>query len=167
MRPRIVFTTLTALIITVATAGAAPQPDFSGEWELVADKSTGIPPGMTQSMSVKQAGDRIEVQIKLGGPSGERTTKDVYVVNGKETEFTPIVMEGGKPKNGKRTSKWQTEASGFDVTEEATIESPEGSDTIKGTRTWRLSPDGKELTIDMDLRGEQAEIKSKRVFVRK
>ena len=41
------------------------------------------------------------------------------------------------------------------------------ADTIKGKRTWRLSPDGKVLTIEMDMTGKGGAIKSKRVFNRK
>ncbi len=167
MRYQIGFTTFIALALAFVTAKAAPQPDFNGEWQLVPDKSTGLPPGMTQVMTVKQAGDRIDVQVKLGGGSGEQTLTDAFVVNGKEADFMPALMGGGTAKGGKRTATWQSGAAGFDVAEEAMIEGPEGTDSIKGKRTWRLSPDGKELTIEIDLNGDQGAIKSKRVFAKK
>ncbi|HEX8679090.1 MAG TPA: hypothetical protein VF683_03985 [Chthoniobacterales bacterium] len=166
MRYHIVFPTLFALLAAAATAMAAPHADFSGAWQLVPDKSTGLPSGMTQTMTVKQSADRLDVEVKLGGPGGERTLTDAYIVNGKEAEFTPALMAGGTPKSGKRISRWQTDGTGFDVTEEALIDSIEGTDTIKGKRTWRLSQDGKELTIEIDLQGDQGPIQSKRVFMK-
>lgn len=161
------FVSLFILLAAFASAQAEPHPDFSGEWQLVPEKSSGLPSGMTQVMTVKQAGERIDVQVKLGGSGNERTVSDAYIVNGKEADFTPAVMEGGTPKGGKRVSSWQTGGAGFDVTEEATIESLEGTDVVRGKRTWRLSADGRELTIEIDLQGDQGEIKSKRVFVKK
>ena len=52
----------------------------------------------------------------------------------------------------------------MDITEEAEVENSEGTDTIKGTRTWRLSEGGKLLTIEIDLAGERGAMKSKRVY---
>lgn len=164
---RIVYTSLIAFLAVLPLALAEPRPDFSGAWQLNAEKSTGIPPGMTQVMSVKQSGERIEVEVKLGGPEGERTVTDLYILNGKEAEFTPAVMGGGTAKQGKRVSNWRADGAGFEATEEAMIEGSEGTDKVAGKRTWRLSPDGKELTIEIDLRGDMGEIKSKRVFLKK
>jgi hypothetical protein len=117
-------------------------------------------------MMVKQTGDRLDVEIETSGPQGNRKVTDNYIVNGKEAEFTPPLIGGGTSKGGKRTSTWSAEGKSFDVTEEATIENEEGTDTIKGKRKWQLSSDGKLLTIEMDLAGSQGSMKSKRVFVR-
>jgi hypothetical protein len=64
-------------------------------------------------------------------------------------------------------STWAKDGAGFDVQEQAVVDGPEGEDEVKGKRTWRLSADGKVLTIEMDLTGKGGAIKSKRVFSRK
>jgi hypothetical protein len=156
------------LSLTHFAAGAATEkPNFSGTWELDAKKSEGVPDGMIQVLTIKQVDDRIDVEIKTSGPQGDRTLPDAYVVNGKEAEFKPAIVSGGNAKGGKRVSTWAKDGAGFDVQEQAAIEGPEGADEVKGTRTWRLSADGKVLTIEMDMAGKTGPIKSKRVFNRK
>ena len=164
-------TALTRIIVALSTlaivAAASTKPDFSGEWELDPERSEGLPPGTKQHMTVKQSGDRLEVEVKVSGPQGDRTVSDIYMVNGTETDFTPAIIGGGKPKDGKRTSTWAADAKGFDATEQATVEGDGGTDTFKAKRTWRLSEDGKLLTIDMDIEGGGGPMKAKRVFVKK
>src|SRR3954470_473049 len=150
-----------------ASGAATEKPNFNGTWELDAKKSEGIPEGTTQILTVKQVDDRIDVEIKMSGPQGDRTLPDAYVVDGKETEFKPAVMSGGNAKGGKRVSTWAKDGAGFDVQEQAVIDGPEGQDEVKGKRTWRLSADGKVLTIELDMVGKDGAIKSKRVFNRK
>lgn len=156
---------LLALSILIAPGAAPARPDFSGRWELDAAKSEGLPPDMKQSMTVKQSGDRIEVETKISGPGGDRTINDTYALDGKPAEFTPAVLNGGgKAKKGTRTASWSADGGGMDITEEAEVENSEGTDTIKGKRTWRLSEGGKVLTIDIDLAGQGGAMKSKRVY---
>ena len=149
--------------------GQAAKVDFSGEWQLDKDRSEGLPPGSDQAMSVKQQGDRLEVKIRVsGGPGGDRTLDDNYVVNGEAADFKPPLMGGTTAKSAKRTAKWSAEGKGFDATEQAEIDGPPGIATVKATRTWRLSDDGKTLTIEMAIEQPDGEVnKSKRVFVKK
>ena len=166
-------TTLITAVVAILSIGHlasgadTAKPNFTGTWELDAKKSEGIPEGMTQVLTVKQVDDRIDVEIKMSGPQGDRTLPDAYIVNGKEAEFQPAIVSGGNPKGGKRVSTWAKDGAGFDVQEQAVIDGPEGADEVKGKRTWRLSPDGKVLTIEMDMAGKGGPIKSKRVFNRK
>jgi hypothetical protein len=155
---------LVGLSISIAPAADPARPDFSGRWELDAAKSEGLPPDMKQSMTVKQTGDRLEVETKISGPQGDRTVNDSYALDGKAAEFTPALIGAGKTKKGTRTASWSADGAGIDVTEEADVETPEGADTIKGKRTWRLSEGGKVLTIEIDLAGERGPIKGKRVY---
>ena len=163
----------TAFVVAVlslsqlASAAEQGKPNFSGTWELDAAKSEGIPEGMKQLMTVKQAGDRIDVEVKMSGPQGERALTDVYVLDGKEAEFKPAILSGGTAKAGKRVSTWALDGAGFDAQEAATVDGPEGEDEVKGKRTWRLSADGKLLTIEIDLAGGGGAMKSKRIFNRK
>jgi hypothetical protein len=156
---------LLALSIPTTPAAVAARPDFSGRWELDAAKSDGLPPDMKQSMTVKQTGDRLEVETKIKGAQGDRTVNDTYTLDGKSAEFTPALLGGGgTAKKGTRTANWSADGSGMDVIEEAELETPEGADKIKGKRTWRLSDGGKVLTIEIDLAGKNGPIESKRVY---
>jgi hypothetical protein len=165
-------TSITAIVAILSLGHLAfgadtAKPNFTGTWELDAKKSEGVPEGTIQVLTVKQVDDRIDVEIKMSGPQGDRTLPDAYVINGKEAEFQPPVVSGGTPKGGKRVSTWAQDGAGFDVQEQAVIDGPEGVDEVKGKRTWRLSPDGKVLTIELDMAGKGGAIKSKRVFNRK
>ena len=150
--------------------GEPTKIDFTGEWQLDKARSEGLPPGVDQVLTVKQQADRLEAKFRvLGGPDGERTAEDAYVVNGEATDFKPpIIGGGGTVKSAKRTSKWSAEGRGFDAVEEAEVEGSDGAGTIKATRTWRLSEDGKTLTIEMAVNmPDGSSNKSKRVFTKK
>ena len=155
---------LLALSILSAPAADPARPDFTGRWELDAAKSEGLPPEMKQSMTVKQTGDRLEVETKISGPQQDRTVKETYALDGKPAEFTPAVLTGGTAKKGTRTASWSADGSGMEVIEEAEVETSEGADTIKGKRSWRLSEGGKVLTIEVDLAGGKGPIKGRRVY---
>jgi hypothetical protein len=149
--------------------GQSAKTDFSGEWQLDKARSEGLPPDMDQAMSVEQQGDRLDVKIRVsGGPGGDRTLDDKYVINGEATDFKPPLMGGTTVKSAKRTAKWSAEGRGFDTTEQAELDGPPGAQSVKATRTWRLSDDGKTLTIEMALEQPDGGInKSKRVFTKK
>lgn len=147
-------------------AGALAQADLGGTWVLDKARSEGLPPGMEQTLTIKQTGERVDVEAKISGPRGEQTVNDSYVLDGKEKEFTPTLVGGGTGK-GKRTSTRTADGDGFDATEEAKVNGPEGEETIKATRRWRLAPDRQTLTIEMSFEGPGGAAKSKRVFTKK
>lgn len=156
------------LLFMSVSAMAATKADFSGTWALDKSGSTGLPPDLDQTMTVKQTNDRVDIVTKMSGDQGEREIQDHYILDGKETEFVPpFIAESKDAPKGKRTSRWSADGKGFDVTEEATIDGPEGPAPIKATRHWQLSDDGKTLTIEMTVDGPSGLAKSKRVFVRK
>jgi len=142
---------------------AAEKVDLSGTWGLDKSRSEGVPPGMDQTMTVKQTGDLVEVKSKINSAQGAREIEDQFTLDGKEKEFSP----GGPQSKGRRTSKWDADGKGFYVTEEATIERGNGPEAFKVTRHWQLSGDGKILTIEMTFDEPGGPGKSKRVFVRK
>ncbi len=167
---------LAIVIFTVAFGalnigyGQSPKADFSGEWQLDKARSEGLPPQMDQAMTVTQKGDRLDVKTRVtGGPDGEKTSEDTYALNGEATDFKPLLMGGGGTvEKAKRTSKWAEAARGIDVSEESEVEGPNGKGTIKATRSWRLSEDGKTLTIEMAVEMPNGNSnKSKRVFTKK
>ena len=151
--------------LSLVVAAAAAKADFSGKWMMDKAKSEGVPPNMEQTMTITQTGDKIELETKIVAPQGERVIKDSYTADGKETEFTPQGPQGAMGK-GKRTAKWSADGAALEVSETATLNSPNGPDEITATRKWSLAADGKTLTIELTFSGEQGVQKTKRVFVK-
>lgn len=149
--------------------GQPAKTDFTGEWQLDKARSEGLPPGADQAMTVKQQADRLDVKVRVsGGPAGERTLEDAYVLNGEATDFKPPLIGDGTVKTAKRTATWAPGGKGFDTSEQAEIEGSDGTNSMKATRTWRLSDDGKTLTVEMAVTMPDGAVnKSKRVFSKK
>ena len=168
MKQRVLTMGMAAVFLVMCVSAAVAQKvDFSGTWTLDKSRSEGLPPDMDQTMLVKQAGDRVDVEAKVIGNQREQTIKDQFILDGKETEFEPPLLTGGQASKGRRTSRWSADGKGFDVTEEATIDGPDGAENLKVTRHWQLSPDGKSLTVEMTFEGSRGARKTKRVFARK
>jgi hypothetical protein len=151
-----------ALAILPATAA---QTDFTGTWVLDTSRGEGLPEGMEQTMTVKQSGDRVEIEAHVKTPMGEQRIADVYVLDGRETDYQPAfnVQVSG---TGKRTAQWSEDRNGFEATELATAQGPQGEITITSVRRWTLAPGGDALTIELTSSGPQGEMKSTRVFTR-
>src|SRR3712207_1446366 len=113
---------LAAVLALPSLYAQGTKPTFSGTWELDQKRSEGVPPGTQQVLVVNQAGERLDVEVKISGPGGDQTLTDLYVLNGKETEFTPPLIGGGKSKGGKRTATLAANGMSFDATEEAMVE---------------------------------------------
>ena len=154
-----------AILALSAFALAAAKPNFSGSWTMDRARSFGIPGNMTQTMTVTQTDDKIELETKLIQPGNERSVKDTYTLDGKEYEFTPTVAPNQPPAKGKRTATWLPSDRGITVTEVTTAESPNGPVTTQIVRKWTLSTQG-ELTIDMYVDGPRGSFESKRVFLK-
>lgn len=147
------------------SAAAAAKADFTGVWKLDVSKSEGLPPMIKgQTMSVKQTGDRVEIETTITSDEGEQIVKDAYTLDGKEVDHVQKAM--GMEGKGKRTSKWSADGNGIEVSENAHFETAMGAADVKATRKWTLSADGKTLTIVMDIEGPMGPQTIKRVFVK-
>lgn len=155
-----------ALVITLCMIAVSAKADFSGTWILDKTKSEGLPPGMDQTMTVVQTGDKLSLETKLVTEQGEQVIADSYMLDGKEAEFTPKTP-GGQSGKGKRTAKWTADGNGIEVNENSTFDGPEGAVTIQMTRLWTLSADGKTLQIDLAAEGPNGKQQVKRTFTRK
>ena len=155
-----------ALVIAVCMAVASAKADFSGTWILDKSKSEGLPPGLDQTMTVVQTGDKLSLETKLITQEGEQVVADSYMLDGKEAEFTPKTP-GGQSGKGKRTAKWAADGNGIEVNENSTFDGPEGAVNIQMTRIWTLSADGKTLKIDLTAEGPNGKQQVKRTFTRK
>lgn len=154
------------VVFSLGFGALADKMDFSGSWELDRSRSIGMPPGMNQTMTVVQSGDKIELETKLITAQGERVIKDAYTLDGKEAEYTPQGPQGPVGK-GKRTAKWLPRGNGIVVNEESTIPTDKGPVTSQLVRKWILSPDGTTLTIDMYHDTPNGSFETKRIFIKK
>jgi hypothetical protein len=154
------------LILALCMAVASAKADFSGTWILDKSNSEGLPPGMDQTMTVVQTGDKLSLETKLITQQGEQVVADSYMLDGKEADFTPKAPNGQTGK-GKRTAKWTADGNGIEVNENSTFDAPEGSVNVQIKRNWTLSADGKTLKIDITAEGPNGKQQIKRTFIRK
>ena len=154
---------IAAIFLVFSGAVFAAVPDFSGTWTLDKAKSEGLPAGMNQEMTVKQTGDKLSLETKISVEHGEQSLSDVYTLDGKEMEFSP--KAGALTGKGKRTAK--RTADGFEVEESGVFDTPNGEVTVKISRKWTLSADGKSLIIEMTSVNPSGTQKSKRIFSKK
>ncbi len=155
-----------AVLVCLSAVAAAQKADFSGVWVLDQNRSEGLPPSMKQTMTVTQSGDKIDVEYMISSEQGELTIKSSYTLDGKESEVTlPGPMRDITAK-GKQTAQWSDDGHGFESQDEGTFDTPYGPATIRTTRKWQLSYEGKTLTVLISREGLMPQ-KSKRIFVRK
>jgi hypothetical protein len=155
---------LSAIAFSInASAMVTTKGNFSGIWTLDKERSSGVPPGMDQTMTVTHEGDSVKIETTLKGEQGEQVVPDSYTLDGKEKE-----LERGTAK-GKRTSKWTADGNGFEVTENVKAQTQDGGEVeLQTTRKWTLATDGKTLTIEMTVKGgPQGEQQLKRTFIKK
>ncbi|MCA1623553.1 MAG: hypothetical protein LC768_13840 [Acidobacteria bacterium] len=168
MKRKLLIGIVAVMVFAFGGGNVAAQSDFSGVWTLDSGKSANVPPGLMQTMTVTQNGDRVEIETKSkAGEGQERVGKDAYVLDGKETDFTM----GRGAKKAKRLSKWTNNGNSFDVTEEFVVSQPDGSEaTVRANHRWILSADGKTLTIERVVENPNGASKprsrSRRVFVK-
>ena len=151
-------------------ATATVKPDFTGEWAMDRARSFGLPANMQQTMSVKQTADQLEVETKLIQPGNERTVKDVYMLDGKEYDFSPPVPANAPPNTpgpkGKRTSNWMPDGNGIIANEVITAETPKGTVTTNIAKKWTFTG-ASELTIAFFVDGPNGSYEAKRIFTKK
>ena len=155
--------TVIAIVAVSVFALAATKPNFSGTWAMDRARSFGLPRDMSQSLVIVQKDDQIELETKLIQPNNERTLKDIYILDGKEHEFTPQAPPNQPPAKGKRTAIWLPGDRGIEVTEVMTSETPKGTVKSQIVRKWTISSEG-ELVIDMYVDNPQMSYETKRIF---
>ncbi len=125
---------------------------------------------MKQWLTVTQAADTLTVEAKTTDARGETTQKDVYTLDGKESEFTqpapPNAPPNTPPSKGKRKASWMPNDKGVLIEEEVQRQTPEGMVTITIARKWMLWPDG-TMSIEVIQDTPRGTFNSKRVFSKK
>ena len=154
-----------AIFVLSVIALAAAKPNFTGAWTMDRARSFGLPADMTQTLTITQKDDRIELETKVIQPNNERTVKDTYVLDGKEYDFTPLVPPNQPPATGKRTAVWLPGERGIQVTDVTTAETPKGQVKTQAVRKWTISGQG-ELVIDMYVDNPNVSYEAKRIFIK-
>lgn len=167
MRRKIGTSAALALIFAINVGLASAKTDLTGTWIMDASKSEGLPPGLDQVMKIVLAEDKISIETKVISDEGEMVVSDNYVLNGKEVEYKPTYGPPGVEKKGKRTAKWAADGNGIEVTEVATLETPDGPVVLNMKRKWAISADGKTIVIDLDLNGPDGPVHTRRTFTKK
>ena len=168
MKRKLLIGIVAVIVFAFGVGIVAAKADFNGVWTLDAGKSEGMPPGLMQTKTDTQKGDRVEIETKSkAGEGQERVGKDAYVLDGKETDFTM----GRGAKNAKRVSKLTADGNSFVVTEEFVLNAPDGGEaTVRANHRWILSADRKTLTIERVVENptdaSKPRSRSRRVFVK-
>ncbi len=152
-------------VFTVGAGVASAQQNFSGKWAIDKSRSSDLGPLSDVSMNIVQNGQQVTVSHRLVTPQGVLTPKDQFVLNGSTHELMLDGPNGSRAK-GKRTAKRID--GGFETVDEGTFKPerfPEAV-TVKTTRKWTLSPDGKTLTLEISRGSKLGNQNSRRVFTK-
>lgn len=144
-----------ATFILVA-ATPSIRPGFEGVWSLDGGRSSALPPGMEQKMTITREGEALLVKTVIVTDFGDRTQDDRYVFDGAEYDTQTPGAGAGKrttTRTGERT---------FTSTDH--LKGPSGDTTIE--RAWSMSEDQREVTIQLTSTGFGGRVQTRRVFTR-
>lgn len=150
--------------LTLGAGVASAQENFSGRWAVDKSKSD-LAPLSDVSMTIVQNGQKVSVSHRLVAPQGVLTPKDDFILNGSTQE---VMLDGpnGTRAKGKRSAR-KIEG-GFESVDEGTFKPerfPEAV-TVKTTRRWTLSPDGRTLTLQVSRSSKLGNSSIRRVFTK-
>ncbi len=134
------------VLLLLAAVEVSAAVDFSGKWALDPARSTGLPPGVEQTLVVEQNGDTLSVATTLITDNTDRVTRDAYDLDKGERDFPPQ-MPGLNAKVARRTAR-RTGEQTIEVSDHIEGEGASGPTTLNIVRTWELAADGRTLTID-------------------
>ena len=148
------FVAAAAVFLLSQSPVRAAEPNLSGEWKLNLAKSDygKFPTPLSVTRKIDHTGSKLLFTTMQKGAQGEVTSKLAYTTDGKESVNE---VAGGESKG---TAQW--------IGEMLTIESSrvfQGA-TLKQKEIWRLSSDGKVLTIDSHVSIPNGEFDVKQVF---
>jgi hypothetical protein len=141
------------LLFTEAPARAA-EPNLSGDWKLNLAKSDygKFPTPISVTRKIDHTGSKLIFSTTQKGAQGEVTSKLAYTTDGSESVNE---VAGGQSKG---TAQW---IGGMLIIESS--REFQGA-TLKQKEIWRLSPDGKVLTVDAHVSIPNGEFDVKQVF---
>ncbi|MCS6873119.1 MAG: hypothetical protein N2Z23_05335 [Pyrinomonadaceae bacterium] len=167
------------LLAFVIFAFPQNQPNFSGEWELDIQLSKLDARSRIESirMLVTQTEKDIKVETHVKrqpGSDGQRgrfgggfgmmgDTLYTYTLDGKETEITQETPMGSVPVS----LKAKIEKGQLKLSQVRNLNTPMGAVSISVKETWKLSEDGKTLTVKREIDSPMGINSSEMVFVKK
>ena len=187
MKKYVILTAIISLFLVTAVSAQDKAIDFSGNWELDANKSklgerTRIE---SMTMNVSQIGMELKVETTTkyafrseGETRDEKTgtgmiRKDVSGSFGDTTEVAAYSLEGREIKSEipgipiattTHKTKWEKDGK-LHLTSSRPSKTPKGAMTIK--ETWTLSADGKTLTVLREQETPQGNLSAEMVFNKK
>jgi hypothetical protein len=149
------------LVLPVVAAARAQDatPNFTGKWSIDIAKSDFGP--MPAPESVVHVIDHKEPNIKIvttqKGPQGETTNERLLTTDGKDN-VNKVRMGSPEPMDIKSTTKWagKTLATAFKIDIQG--------NAFDVNDSWKLSDDGKVLTIVREFKSPQGEFAATTVF---
>ena len=155
MNIRLIAACAGATLLLAAPSWSA-RPGFEGVWSLDGTRSSALPPGMEQKMTITVDGEALQVKTVIVTDFGDRTQEDRYVFDGAEHDAqTPGIG------SGKRTAH-RSGARAFSSVDH--LKGANGDTTIE--RAWTVSEDGQELAVDLTSTGFGGRVQSRRLFTR-
>jgi hypothetical protein len=143
-----------AVLVLLGAPVRAAEPNLSGEWKLNLAKSDygKFPTPLSVTRKIDHNNSKLIVTTTQKGAQGEVTSKLAYTTDGQESVNE---VAGGESKG---TAQW---IGGMLIIESSRVF--QGA-TLKQKEIWRLSPDGKVLTIDSHVSIPNGEFDVKQVF---
>ena len=170
-------------VCALAAASFAQTVNYSGTWKLDIEKSTFPGPSRLESMTltVAQTGKDIKVDTATkraappadapggggagrgsrGGFGGDGSVS--YTLDGNETKVEVDSPRGKVPVTYKGSA--ETDGS-LKLSTSRTVNGPQGEVTMTTKETWKLSADGKTLTVDRESTSPRGNQTSKLVFTK-
>jgi hypothetical protein len=155
---------LTAIAISAMPAVAQDKPDFSGSWNLNADKSDfGAVPGPTQeTITITQKTPAISEAVSYTDDQGTHSYTLDLTIDGPEVTFSADkAPQLGMVTLQKAKIAWQ----GTSLFMNESLKYEADADVV-GTNTYTLAADGKTLTMAMTFTTPMGEMERKLVFDR-
>jgi hypothetical protein len=143
-----------AVFLLSGALARAANPDLSGEWKLNLAKSDygKFPIPISVTRKIDDNGSKLVSITTQKGAQGQVTSKLTYTTDGKES----VNEVAGAQSKG--TAQW---IGGMLIIESS--REFQGA-TLKQKEIWRLSPDGKVLTIDAHVSIPNGEFDVKQIF---
>jgi hypothetical protein len=150
----ILFAAAAAIFLLWQAPARAANPNLSGEWKLNLAKSDygKFPAPISVTRNIDDNGSRLVSLTRQKGAQGEVTSKLTYTTDGKES------LNEVAGAQAKGTAQW---IGGMLIIESS--REFQGA-TLRQKEIWRLSPDGKVLTVDAHVSIPNGEFDVKQVF---
>jgi hypothetical protein len=157
---------LSAFVSLILLSGSViAQPNFSGSWAYNESKSTlGEGPMMSAtSMTINQQAGLISVDLTQPSfDGGEEKRSEKYTLDGKES-----VNLGMMNSNVKSIVTWSEDKKELKFAKNTTFDMNGEKMEMKSTEGWKLSDDGKTLTLKSTMISPMGEMSSTLVYDKK